>query len=133
MICASGIMPNGGTLSIRCASYFFLTYLLVSPPVAQLDTLLYQLHTLSFFLSPSIWPYACRLISQLHASTPRELDSNRSLLFFFNLILLFNTGSIWSHATQEAAEDKAVVLDFVGLGTTHSFITFGHLGINIPS
>ncbi|KAF5380444.1 hypothetical protein D9615_004472 [Tricholomella constricta] len=85
--------------------------------IVSLDALCYQLHTLSFILSPSIWSFICRLISQFQCS-PRDLDATaaRSLRFFFANILLLNLSSVWHHATQGAAEGRAIVLDFVGLG-----------------
>jgi len=54
-------------------------------------------------------------MSQFQSSKPRELDSSRSLRFFFGFVLLLNASSIWSHASKEAVESRAVILDFVGL------------------
>jgi hypothetical protein len=88
--------------------------------IHSLDLLLYQLHTLSFFLSPSLSSYICRLIAQLQTSKPRDLDSTRSLRFFVLLVLLFNASSVWSHATKGAGEGKALVLDFIGLAQAPS-------------
>ncbi|EPQ57392.1 hypothetical protein GLOTRDRAFT_110552 [Gloeophyllum trabeum ATCC 11539] len=83
--------------------------------IQSLDTLLYQLFTLSFFLSPRVWPLICRSATQFQFSRPRDLDPKRSLRFWFFLILLFNAGSIWSHAAEGAAVGRAAVLDFVGM------------------
>ncbi|KAF9465081.1 hypothetical protein BDZ94DRAFT_1255257 [Collybia nuda] len=85
--------------------------------ILSLDALLYQLHTLSFILSPSIWSFLCRLASQFQCSKPRDLDAtaSRSLRFFFANIVLFNMPSLWFHATQGAMEGRAIILDFVGL------------------
>ncbi|KAF8161149.1 hypothetical protein B0H34DRAFT_795981 [Crassisporium funariophilum] len=82
--------------------------------IHSLDTLLYQLHTLSFFLSPSIWLYICRIISQFQCSKPRELDPSRSLRFFFTMVLFLNLPSIWNHS-QGAAEGRVIILDFIGM------------------
>ncbi|GLB37485.1 putative fungal domain of unknown function (DUF1746) [Lyophyllum shimeji] len=86
--------------------------------IASLDGLCYQLHTLSFILSPSIWSFICRLLSQFQCSRPRDFDATaaRSLRFFFANILLLNLSSLWTHATHASAEGRAIVLDFVGLG-----------------
>ncbi|PPQ73865.1 LOW QUALITY PROTEIN: hypothetical protein CVT26_011758 [Gymnopilus dilepis] len=83
--------------------------------VHSLDSLLYQLHTLSFFLSPSLWLYICRVISQFHCSKPRELDPTRSLRFFFVMLFVLNVPNLWNHASRGAVEGRTVVLDFVGM------------------
>lgn len=83
--------------------------------IQSLDALIYQLHTLSFFLSPSIWPYLSRVLSQFHFSRPRVLDPKRSIRFWFFLVLFFNVGSVWSHATEATQQGRSVVLDFVGM------------------
>ncbi|KZT28943.1 hypothetical protein NEOLEDRAFT_1128424 [Neolentinus lepideus HHB14362 ss-1] len=83
--------------------------------IQYLDTLLYQLFTLSFFLSPTVWPLICRSATQFQFSRPRDLDPKRSLRFWFFLILLFNASSIWSHAAEGAVVGRTVVLDFVGM------------------
>ncbi|KAG6845923.1 hypothetical protein H0H87_000729 [Tephrocybe sp. NHM501043] len=59
-----------------------------------------------------------RLLSQFQCSKPRDIDpaATPSLRFFFANILLLNSSSIWSHAIQGAAEGRAIVLDFVGMG-----------------
>jgi len=83
--------------------------------IHSLDTLLYQLHTLSFFLAPSIWIYVFRMVSQFQCSKPRELDSSRSLRFFFATALFFNLPSLWSHSYRGLSEGKVIILDFVGM------------------
>jgi hypothetical protein len=82
----------------------------------QFDALLYQLHVLSFFLSPSLWSLCCRILSQIQCTKPRTFDPNRSLRFWYLLIILLNATSFWHHAVEGAAVGKAVVLDFVGMG-----------------
>ncbi|KAG6911116.1 hypothetical protein DXG01_003856 [Tephrocybe rancida] len=69
-------------------------------------------------MSPSIWSFLCRLLSQFQCSKPRDIDpaATPSLRFFFANILLLNCTSLWSHATQGAAEGRAIILDFVGMG-----------------
>ncbi|KAG5720389.1 hypothetical protein E4T56_gene5966 [Termitomyces sp. T112] len=86
--------------------------------IVSLDALCYQLHTLSFIMSPSISSFLCRLLSQLQCSKPRDIDPTAapSLRFFFANILLLNSSSIWSHATKGATEGRTIVLDFVGMG-----------------
>ncbi|OCH88871.1 hypothetical protein OBBRIDRAFT_794821 [Obba rivulosa] len=84
--------------------------------IYSLDTLLYQLHTLSFLLSPSIWAFICRLTVQWQFSRPREIHSSKSLRFCFILIFLFNFGIVWTHAVQGAAQGRSIILDFVGIG-----------------
>lgn len=81
--------------------------------IQSLDSLLYQLHTLSFFLSPAFWALICRLLSQLQCSKSRDLDA--SLRFLFISILFLNLPTLWNHATITAGEGRAVVLDFIGL------------------
>ncbi|EGN99893.1 hypothetical protein SERLA73DRAFT_180177 [Serpula lacrymans var. lacrymans S7.3] len=84
--------------------------------IHSLDNLLFQLHTLSFFLSPLLLSFVCRLFCQLQCSKPRDTDPNRSLRFWFLLLLFLNLPSFWWHATEEAVEGRTVILDFVGLG-----------------
>lgn len=36
--------------------------------------------------------------------------------FFFTMVLFFNVPIFWTHATQGAAEGRALVLDFIGMG-----------------
>jgi len=83
--------------------------------VHSLDSLLYQLHTLSFFLSPSLWLYICRVVSQFHCSKPRELDPTRSLRFFFAVLFFLNLPNLWDHATRGAVEGRTIILDFIGM------------------
>jgi len=88
--------------------------------IHSLDALLYQLHTLSFFLSPAIWTFVLRILSQYQCTNPRDFDSTRSLRFFFLLLIFLNAATFWTHATQGAAEGKAVVLDFIGMASAPS-------------
>ncbi|KAF9012387.1 hypothetical protein BDQ17DRAFT_1343793 [Cyathus striatus] len=83
--------------------------------IHSLDVLCYQMHTLSFFLSPSIWIIICRLLCQIQCSKPSEVESGRSLRPFLAIVLFFNGPALWNHATQRAAEGRAVVLDFIGM------------------
>ncbi|CAA7261640.1 unnamed protein product [Cyclocybe aegerita] len=83
--------------------------------IHSLDTLLYQLHTLSFFLSPSLWIYVCRIIAQFQCTRPRELDANRSLRFFYFTVIVLNVPSLWNHSTKGASEGRAIILDFIGM------------------
>ncbi|KAI0093077.1 hypothetical protein BDY19DRAFT_921875 [Irpex rosettiformis] len=82
--------------------------------IRSLDTLVYQLIAVSFFISPSFFSFAVRIFFQFIYTRPRELDSNRSLRFWYILNFFFNFGSIWSHAWQGAAQGRAIVIDFVG-------------------
>jgi hypothetical protein len=82
----------------------------------QLDTLLFQLHTLSFFLSPSFLGFISRLFSQFQCSKPRDIDPSRSLRFWYLVLVFFNFGCIWTHAIEGATEGRTIVLDFVGQG-----------------
>ncbi|KAK0226199.1 hypothetical protein IW262DRAFT_749703 [Armillaria fumosa] len=85
--------------------------------VSSLDTLLYQLHALSFFLSPSIWALFCRYFMQQQCVRPRDFDTHtpRSLGVWLGLIAVINTFSIYPHATEGASQGRAVILDFIGL------------------
>ncbi|KAH8118967.1 hypothetical protein DFH11DRAFT_1780198 [Phellopilus nigrolimitatus] len=85
--------------------------------IHSLDTLLYQLHTLSFLLAPSLLIYLCRCATQFQFARARELDGRRSLAFWFALVAMVNAGGVWAHAAAGATSDaRAVVLDFVGMG-----------------
>ncbi|KAI0779698.1 hypothetical protein C8Q74DRAFT_1316215 [Fomes fomentarius] len=80
----------------------------------SLNSLLYQLQTVSFLLSPRFWPFLCRLATQFQFSRPREIDSQRSLRFWFILIILVNIQCFYQHAFHGAAEGRSIILDFVG-------------------
>jgi hypothetical protein len=84
--------------------------------LTQLDTLMLQLYTLSFFLSPSLLPLLCRLACQFTSYKPREVDPKLSLRVWFFLLCASNVPSFWSHARDGATEARAVILDFVGMG-----------------
>ena len=82
----------------------------------QLDNLIFQLYTLSFFLSPTLLPLLCRVASQFVFYKPRELDPKLSLRVWFLLLFVSNVPSFWFHIRDGATESRAVILDFVGLG-----------------
>ena len=86
------------------------------PP--QLDQVVYQLHTVSFFLAPALLPFLARVLFQFQFAKPRDIDPGRSLRFWFMLVLVFNVGSVWAHATETAAQaaQQSIILDFVGPG-----------------
>lgn len=85
----------------------------------QLDQVLYQLHTVSFFLSPALLPYLSRVLFQFQFAKPRDVDPERSLRFWFFLVVVFNLGSVWSHATENPAQaGNSILLDFVGPGAS---------------
>ncbi|KAH0827803.1 hypothetical protein J3R83DRAFT_3428 [Lanmaoa asiatica] len=84
--------------------------------IDSLDNLIFQLYTLSFFLSPTLLPLLCRVTSQFIFYKPRELDPKLSLRVWILLLCASNAPSFWSHARDGAAEGRAVILDFVGMG-----------------
>ncbi|KAK7057125.1 DUF1746 domain-containing protein [Favolaschia claudopus] len=88
--------------------------------IQSLDTLLYQLHVLAFFISPSIWTLVARLLSQSQCSKPRGPDSPWSLRAVFALVVLVNILTVWSHATSGAMDGKSVILDFIGMAVPPS-------------
>ncbi|KAI0300985.1 hypothetical protein B0F90DRAFT_1810222 [Multifurca ochricompacta] len=88
--------------------------------VDSLDTLLYQLHVLSFFLAPSIITLFARAAGQFQLSHPREFGPRRTLRFRFLLIAIFNSTGIWNHIFTRAQDGRSVVLDFVGMASTPS-------------
>ncbi|KAF8633288.1 hypothetical protein AX17_004463 [Amanita inopinata Kibby_2008] len=83
--------------------------------ISSFDALLYQLHTLSFFLAPSLSSLFCRLIAQSQCTKPRDYEMARSLRFYLVVIVMLNSPSLWNHTMQTSSSDRAVVLDFVGL------------------
>ncbi|KAG7440023.1 uncharacterized protein BT62DRAFT_911556 [Guyanagaster necrorhizus] len=85
--------------------------------VSSLDTLLYQLHALSFFLSPSIWALFCRYFMQQQCVRPRDFDTQtpRSLGVWLGLIAIINAFSVYPHATEGTSQGRTVILDFIGL------------------
>ena len=78
---------------------------------------MYQLHILSFFMAPSLLALCARLFAQLQISRPRLVDPKRTLRFWYIVIVLFNLGTIWSHAISGVPEGRTVILDFIGMGT----------------
>ncbi|KAI8993908.1 hypothetical protein BD414DRAFT_267090 [Trametes punicea] len=88
--------------------------------IQSLNSLLYQLHTVSFLLSPRLWAYFCRVLAQFQFSRPREIDSQRSLRFWLFCILCTNTPSIYDHAVKSTDAGRSIILDFVGTDTAPS-------------
>ncbi|ESK97104.1 hypothetical protein Moror_6325 [Moniliophthora roreri MCA 2997] len=84
--------------------------------INSLDSVLHQLHCLSFLQSSSIFHLLLRIFSQVVCRTPREIVSNSPLGVFFVMVLLFNAPCIWAHALYGASEGRAIILDFIGLG-----------------
>ncbi|KAF8554694.1 hypothetical protein OG21DRAFT_1461961 [Imleria badia] len=84
--------------------------------IDSLDNLIFQLYTLSFFLSPTLLPLLCRVASQFVFYKPRDLDPKLSLRVWFLLLCASNVPSFWSHVADGATEGRAVILDFVGMG-----------------
>ncbi|KAH9858940.1 hypothetical protein C2E23DRAFT_872942 [Lenzites betulinus] len=83
--------------------------------IHSLSTLLYQLHTVSFLLSPRIWAYLCRVLVQFHFTRPRDIDSQRSLRFWIFCILVTNSPSLYNHIGKSTAAGRSLILDFVGV------------------
>lgn len=79
--------------------------------IDSLDHLIFQLYCLSFFLAPALLPLFFRVFSHY-----REANCKLSLRAWFILLCLSNLPSFWSHARDGAAEGRAIVLDFVGMG-----------------
>ncbi|KAL1942383.1 hypothetical protein VTO73DRAFT_5985 [Trametes versicolor] len=88
--------------------------------IYSLNSLLYQLHTVSFLLSPRIWAYVCRVLVQFQFSRPRDIDPQRSLRFWIFCILSTNVPSIYNHAAKSPAAGRSLILDFVGLDSVPS-------------
>ncbi|KAI0762080.1 hypothetical protein BD413DRAFT_585377 [Trametes elegans] len=82
--------------------------------IQSLNSLLYQLHTISFLLSPRLWAYFCRVLVQFQFVRPREIDSQRSLRFWFFCILSSNAPALYAHAAKNPASGRTLILDFVG-------------------
>ncbi|KAF9653895.1 hypothetical protein BDM02DRAFT_3079258, partial [Thelephora ganbajun] len=83
--------------------------------IASLDNLLYQFHTVSFLLSPTLLPYLSRCIGQFQLARPRDFYPKRTLRFWYFMVLFFNFPSIWDHALFGVAKGPSLILDFVGL------------------
>ncbi|RPD53527.1 hypothetical protein L227DRAFT_557527 [Lentinus tigrinus ALCF2SS1-6] len=99
--------------------------------IHSLTSLLYQLHTVSFLLSPRLWPFICRLSTQFQFSRPREIDSQRSLRFWFILIFLVNLQCFYNHVFRGASEGRSIILDFVGIAHKPSKATLLSLDFTI--
>src|SRR5258708_18009165 len=100
--------------------------------LSKLDILLYQLHALSFFLSPSLFLSFCRLVAQFICSKPRELDAERALRFFYAVCLLLNLPSICIHSFRGVVEGRAIILDFIGMCMLFLFPLAGIREIMVP-
>ena len=85
----------------------------------QLNSLLYQLHTVSFLLSPRLWPLLLRISTQSQFTRPRSIDSQRSLRFWFILVLVVHAQSLIQHILFGGAEERSIILDFVGIGMSY--------------
>ncbi|KAI0074165.1 hypothetical protein K474DRAFT_1648389 [Panus rudis PR-1116 ss-1] len=83
--------------------------------IHQLNSLLLVLHTVSYLQSPSTLVYFTRITSQYQFSRPRKSNPYMSLRIWFFLIIFFNSGSVWSHASVGAASGRSIILDFVGM------------------
>ncbi|KAI0633566.1 hypothetical protein C8Q77DRAFT_1115671 [Trametes polyzona] len=94
--------------------------------IHSLNSLLYQLHTVSFLLSPRIWAYFCRVLVQSQFARPRDVDSQRSLRFWVFCILCTNAPSLYNHAAKSPAAGRSLILDFVGLDNipSRAFLLF---------
>jgi len=77
--------------------------------------MLYQFHTISFLLSPTLLPYLSRCIGQFQLAMPRDFYPKRTLRFWYFMVLLFNFPSVWDHALFGPAKGPSLILDFVGL------------------
>ena len=104
--------------SVRFTDYTAMVCQLTLLYLYQIERILYQLYTISFFLSPALAPYLCRTVFQFQFAKPRDIDPRLSLRFWFILILLFNATSIWTHATDGPAKGRSIILDFVGPGAS---------------
>ncbi|KAI0368269.1 hypothetical protein BV20DRAFT_998803 [Pilatotrama ljubarskyi] len=82
--------------------------------IRSLNSLLYQLFTISFLLSPRLWSYFCRLLVQIQFVRPREIDAQRSLRFWFICILGNNAPALYNHIVKSPATGRSIILDFVG-------------------
>ncbi|OSD07085.1 hypothetical protein PYCCODRAFT_1456625 [Trametes coccinea BRFM310] len=88
--------------------------------IQSLNSLLYQLHTVSFLLSPRLWAFFCRVLAQFQFARPRDIDSQRSLRFWFFCILCTNVPSLFNHIFKETDAGRSIVLDFVGVDAVPS-------------
>ncbi|KAH9929532.1 uncharacterized protein BXZ73DRAFT_90387 [Epithele typhae] len=84
--------------------------------IQSFNSLLYQLHTISFLLSPRLWPFIVRMSTQFQFTRPRDVDSQRSLRFWFIVVVVINLQSLFYHIFSGPSENRSIVLDFVGIG-----------------
>ncbi|KAI0358673.1 hypothetical protein OH77DRAFT_1502493 [Trametes cingulata] len=82
--------------------------------IHSLNSLLYQLFTISFLLSPRLWSYFCRLLVQVQFVRPREIDAQRSLRFWYFCILCNNAPALYNHIFKNPAAGRSIILDFIG-------------------
>jgi hypothetical protein len=80
---------------------------------------LYQFHTISFLLSPTLLPYLSRCIGQFQLARPRDFYPKRTLRFWYFMVIFFNLPSIWDHVLFGAAKGPSIILDFIGLRKIH--------------
>jgi len=86
--------------------------------VYSLDALLYELFLCSYLLYPSMLWLVCRASSQFQFSRPREMDSTRTLRFFFFFACLVNAFPILRHVFAGLDfQSHGLLLDFVGRAT----------------
>ena len=92
------------------------THTLTLISIPQLNNVLFQLHTVSFFLAPALLPYLARLFLQLHFYRPREVDPELSLRIWFGILVVVNFISVWTHLATNPPQpsERSVILDFVG-------------------
>ena len=90
----------------------------------QLNNVLFQLHTVSFFLAPALLPYLARLFLQLHFYRPREVDPELSLRIWFGILVVVNFISVWTHLATSPPQpsERSVILDFVGPASAFSVL-----------
>lgn len=67
-------------------------------------------------MSPSLLLLIPRITSQFQFSRPREIQADKTLRFWFAMVLVFNIGSVWTHAVDGASTGPSLILDFVGMG-----------------
>ena len=92
--------------------------------IPQLNNVLFQLHTVSFFLAPALLPYLARLFLQLHFYRPREVDPELSLRIWFGILVVVNFISVWTHLATNPPQpsERSVILAFVGPASAFSVL-----------
>lgn len=97
--------------------------------ISSLDALLYQLYTLSFFFAPSVIAFFCRVVA--HSIKPKDDDISHSLRFYLALLISLNLPSLWYHSTHSSSDERAIILDFVGLAYVPSRLQLITLDLTI--